>query len=206
MKQDAQLIEQIESYAQKQHIPIIESSSIMWLEQFLQDKPLLKILEIGAAIGYSALKFCSFSQAQIITIEKDPQRFAMAQQFIEQSSYADRIQLYLDDAQSDSFYQIVKQHAPYDLLFIDATKRKNQLFFQKFAPFVQTEGYIITDNINFRGLTQQSDVSSVHRRIRPMIRAISEYRSWLEQLEMYDTEFIDVGDTLAITQKKGVTM
>lgn len=193
----------IEQYAKQHHVPIIERESIEWLDTFFHDKKVKNILEIGGAIGYSSLMFTEMTGAGVITIERDEARFEQAQQNFKTYDTNNKIKMTYDDANSEDFYQLAQQYGPYDLLFIDATKRQNQVFFEKFEQLVNHGGYIITDNLNFHGLTDEASIQAAHRRIRPMLRAINAYKEWLRELDpdKFQTQFIEVGDTLAITKK-----
>lgn len=197
------LLEEMRQYATENKVPIIEPESVQWLETFLCDKEINNILEIGGAISYSTMLFQSLTGATITSVEKDDNRYQKAQTFLQKYEPAAAITFLNDDAKSEAFFETVQANAPYDLIFIDATKRNNQYFFEKFAPYLRVGGYIITDNIDFHGLTDESEeaIKKLHRRIRPMIRAIITYRNWLPTLNDFQTEFIHVGDTLAISRK-----
>lgn len=189
----------MEQFAEQNNVPIIMENSLVWLAHFFADKKITNILEIGSAIGYSALQFNRLTGAAIVGVERDETRHAKA---LENTALTDDVTIFLDDAQSDAFFKEAANKAPYDILFIDATKRQNQLFFEKFAPLVKPGGYIITDNLAFHGLAKtEAEIANLHRRIRPMIRSIIAYSEWLETLDGYTTDFIDVGDKLAITKK-----
>lgn len=198
-----ELLKMMQVYANEFKVPIIEQESVQWLETFLCDKNINNILEIGGAISYSTIYFQQCTQAKVLSVEKDEIRFQKAQEFLLQYKNQQQIMFVNDDAKSDAFFKLVQDNAPYDLIFIDATKRNNQVFFEKFSPYLKTGGYIVTDNIAFHGLADESEVEiqKLHRRIRPMVRAIIAYRKWLTELEGFKTEFIDIGDVLAITQK-----
>ena len=203
MVEKTQEMRKIEQFAQEHNVPIIMAESVEWLGTFLCDKKVHTILEIGSAIGYSALSFHHVTGATVIGVERDEQRYDEAIKNIALQQKQESIKISLDDANSEAFFETAKQHAPYDLLFIDATKRENKLFFEKFSPLVKPGGYIITDNLAFHGLAStEEEIMKLHRRIRPLVRAIIEYQDWLQTLEGYETTFVEVGDKLAITQKK----
>ncbi|MGL5042865.1 MAG: O-methyltransferase [Culicoidibacterales bacterium] len=194
------LLETIEHFAKEHKIPIIMKDSVEWLSSFLAPQRIENVLEIGSAIGYSAINFHLLTNGSVLGVEKDKERFAEA---IKNIAAFDKITIHLDDADSPEFYEKCREKAPFDLLFIDATKRNNKHFFEKFSPLVKQNGYIITDNLDFHGLVStEEDIKKLHRRIRPLVRSIIEYSQWLPTLPNFQTTFIDVGDRLAITKKK----
>ena len=197
-----ELFQDIRVYAEAERVPIIEQESVQWLDSFFCDKKIENILEIGGAIGYSALCFHTMTGANVYSVERDETRYNEAIKNIEHANKSAVIEMLYEDANGEAFYNFAKAHAPYDMLFIDATKRENHVFFEKFATLVKPGGYVITDNINFHDLTgTEEEIMQLHRRIRPMIRSIIAYKEWLPTLHDFETTFIPVGDTLAISKK-----
>lgn len=202
IKNDKEFYTDIQDYAEKHRVPIIPQESVEWLDSFLCDKEIHNILEIGGAIGYSSLCFHKMTGANVVSVERDDERFEQAVQNLAQYDHSDAITFLHADATGEEFFELAKENAPYDLLFIDATKRENKLFFENFKQFVKTGGYIITDNINFHDLTgTEEEIMKLHRRIRPLVRSIVAYREWLPTLSDFETTFIEVGDTLAVSKK-----
>jgi len=198
------LLKTMQAYATMHHIPIIEDESIQWFTQFLAQKKIKNILEIGGAIGYSTIYFQHLTQGRVVSVEKDIARYEQAQCFLRDFSAGSKIKFIHGDAKDGDFLSLALAHAPYDLLFIDATKRKNQAFFELFAPLVAHDGYIVTDNLDFRGLihADAATIAQLPRRFRPMIRAVIDYRKWLSEHEAFTTEFLTLGDGLAVSQKR----
>jgi len=195
-------LQNMRKFAENNKVPIIAAESVEWLDFFLCDKKIENILEIGGAISYSAQVFYALTGASIVSVERDDERFNIATNYLNSQKLTDVITFCHDDAASAEFFDIAVANAPYDLLFIDATKRENRLFFEKFSPLLKVGGYVITDNINFHGLTgTDEEIKKLHRRIRPLVRAIIAYRNWLPTLSTFETAFYDVGDTLAVSKK-----
>src|SRR5699024_3138515 len=106
------------------------------------------ILEIGTAIGYSALHFASAGQGiHVTTIEKDEASHETARENISESDYSSNIKTILADAKEADL-----GNAQFDFLFIDASKGNNQLFFDKYKKYLTEDALIIVDNIFVRGL------------------------------------------------------
>jgi len=120
-------IREIKKYAEDNNVPIMQDEGIEFLTNFIIKKQLKNILEIGTAIGYSAIMMCSVSNdVHVTTIERDETRYMEALKNIKKLNLEDRITLIFNDALN------VKLEDEYDLIFIDAAKGKNRDFFERF--------------------------------------------------------------------------
>ena len=97
-------------------------------------------------------------------------------------------------------YPVENLSGDYDLLFIDAAKAQSQKFFLRYVPLLKENGLIITDNMNFHGVS--IDDPNISRNLRNMLKKIQNYNDWLTNHPDYDTYFLDLGDGLAITRRK----
>lgn len=189
-------LEEIEKYAKEQNVPIMEKEGIEFLTKYIKDNNIKSILEIGAAIGYSAIKMASISDdIKVTTIERDSFRYNEAVKNIEYNNLNDRINIILGDALE------VNIEGFYDLIFIDAAKAQSIKFFEKYSPLLKDNGTIITDNINFHGLTF-SDNPAPTRNLRQLTRKIKTYLEFLENNKEYDSKYINIGDGVIVSKKK----
>ena len=190
------VINQIKDYAKKNNVPIMSDSGIKYLIDFIRENNIKKILEIGTAIGYSAIMMCSVdSSITVTTIERDEKRYLEAIKNIKRMNMEDRIDLIYKDAFD------VNLSDKFDLIFIDAAKAQNTRFFEKFESNLNNGGIIITDNMNFHGLVLQDEGKIESRNLRQLVRKIKSYKVFLEKNDKYNTTFIDVGDGIAISRK-----
>ena len=190
------VINQIKDYAKKNNVPIMSDSGIKYLIDFIRENNIKKILEIGTAIGYSAIMMCSVdSSITVTTIERDEKRYLEAIKNIKRMNMEDRIDLIYKDAFD------VNLSDKFDLIFIDAAKAQNTRFFEKFESNLNNGGIIITDNMNFHGLVLQDEEKIESRNLRQLVRKIKSYKVFLEKNDKYNTTFIDVGDGIAISRK-----
>jgi predicted O-methyltransferase YrrM len=189
------MIKAIENYAHKENIPIMEPSGINFLTSYIKKNKVKDILEIGSAIGYSAIKMVSIDDSiKVLTVERDEQRYNEAIKNIDELGYKKQIDIRLMDAfdlEIDSMY---------DLIFIDAAKAQSIKFFQKFQKNLKKDGVIITDNINFHGLTHTKEPIK-SRNVRQLVRKINNYIDFLENNEEFETKFYEIGDGITISKR-----
>ncbi len=189
-------IKRIKEYAVNENIPIMQDEGIEFLTSFIEKKEIKNILEIGTAIGYSAIMMANVNKdIHVTTIERDEKRYLEALKNIKNMGLEDRVQLLYKDAFD------VQLEDSYDLIFIDAAKAQNQKFFEQFEPYLVDHGTIITDNMNFHGLVQTNPEEIESRNLRQLVRKVKDYRTFLENHTQYKTEFLNIGDGIAVSKK-----
>ena len=190
-------IESIKNYALENNVPIMQDDGINYLTNYIKKNKIKKILEIGTAIGYSAIMMCLVdNDIEVTTIERDEKRYLEAIKNVKKFKLEDRINLIYNDALE------VKINETYDLIFIDAAKAQNTKFFEKFERNLRDGGSIITDNMYFHGLVFKDEEDIGSRNLRQLVRKVKNYTLFLEKNDKYDTEFLNIGDGLAISIKK----
>ncbi|MEH7505000.1 O-methyltransferase [Neobacillus drentensis] len=194
------LLTEMENYASVHNVPIMELSGIETMLQLLRIHHPQKILEVGTAIGYSALRMVHvLPNAQIVTIERDLERIQVAEQFINRSEHSDQITLIKGDALEVE--DAISRHAPFDVIFIDAAKGQYKKFFEIYSKYLNNDGMIITDNVLFKGLVAEPVIET--KRIRNLVKKIDEFNHWLMSHPSYDTVILPVGDGVAISKRRG---
>jgi len=191
---------EMEEYAKQNNVPIMELIGIETLLQLLRIQQPKKILEIGTAIGYSALRMVdAIDSSQVVSIERDEARYLTAVENVKKFQRESQIVLLLGDALE--LEEEVRAHGPFDAIFIDAAKGQYQKFFHLYSKFLADDGVIYSDNILFHGLVAAEKVDS--RNVRQLVRKINNYNQWLMENEEYDTAILPVGDGIAISKKRG---
>ena len=191
------IIQEMKNYASINHVPIITDDGLCYLEEYIKRNNIKNILEIGTAIGYSAICMCNISSdINVTTIERDEVRYLEAVKNIKKANLEDRIELIFHDALD------VQLDDKYDLIFIDAAKAQNGKFFEKFETNLKDKGTIITDNMNFHGLVFKDEKDIESRNLRQLVRKVKNYKEFLIENTKYETEFLDIGDGLAVSVKK----
>ena len=181
------------------NIPIMEDDSIEYISRRIKLFELNDVLEIGSAVGYSSIALAMGNdKVKITTIERDSERFLKATKNIKAFNMNERISLLFNDALE------VNIKEKYNLIIIDAAKGKNADFFNKFKYNLLPNGFIIVDNIKFHGLVGKSETIE-SKDLRSLVKKIEDFLVFLDSKEVQDeffVEILDIGDGLAVCQKK----
>ena len=188
-------LEKIKRKALEDHIPIIMDDTLEVIEKELKQNPPKKILEIGAAVGYSAMCFSEFlvEGGRIDTIERDEERIAEAKENFKKVGVQDKIKLY----EGDAVEILPTLDDKYDMVFIDAAKGKYPFFLKESLRMINEKGIIFADNILYKGYVM-SDYNK-HTQ-RTAVRNLREYIKEVSENPNLETEILEVGDGLAISK------
>ncbi len=188
-------LEKIKQKALQEHIPIIMDETLEVIEKYLKENPPKRILEIGAAVGYSAMCFSEFlaEGGKIDTIEREEERIAEAKENFKKVGVQDVITLY----EGDAVEILPTLKDKYDMVFIDAAKGKYPFFLNQALHKLNPQGIIFADNILYKGYVM-SDYNK-HKQ-RTAVRNLREYIKEVTENENLDTEILEVGDGLAVSK------
>ena len=189
-------IEQIKQKALEDHIPIIMDDTLEEVGKVLEQIKPRKILEIGTAVGYSAIRFSKYlsENGYIDTIERDKERVKEARENIRELKLENKIHIF----EGDALEVLPTLKGPYDAVFIDAAKGKYPIFLNEALRMLSKNGIIIADNVLYKGYVM-SDYNK-HKQ-RTAVRGLREFLKNLEENENLKTEILNVGDGLAISKK-----
>ena len=189
-------IDEIKKKALEDHIPIIMDDTLKTVGQILEEKKPTRILEIGTAVGYSAIRFSKYltEQGYIDTIERDVERVKEAKNNIEDLKLQDKIHIF----EGDALEILPTLTGPYDVVFIDAAKGKYPIFLTEALRMLEKNGIIIADNVLYKGYVM-SDYNK-HKQ-RTAVRGLREFLKELTENENLETKILEVGDGLAISKK-----
>ena len=186
----------LEKYASENNVPIMMKDGIEFMENYIKDNNVKTILEIGTAIGYSAIRMALIdSDIKIVTIERDENRYQEAVKNVAKFNLEKQIEIYLDDALEFSIDQ------KFDMIFIDAAKAQYIKFFEKYKNNLNDGGLIITDNLKFHGLVN-GNKENLSRNLRSLVSKIEKFIDFLKNNSEFKTEFIDIGDGIGISRKE----
>ena len=190
-------LQKIKEKALEEHIPIIMDDTLEVIEKYLNNKKPKKFLEIGTAVGYSAICFTQFlaEGGTIDTIEREHERVIEAKENIKKVGVEEKIKIY----EGDAVEILPTLENKYDVIFIDAAKGKYPFFLKEALRMLNTNGIIFADNILYKGYVM-SDYNK-HKQ-RTAVRNLREYIKEVEENPELETKILEVGDGLAISKKK----
>ena len=190
-------LEKIKQKALEDHIPIIMDDTLEVIEKELKENQPKRILEIGAAVGYSAMCFSEFlaDGGKIDTIERDEERIKEAKINFKNVGVEEKIKLY----EGDAVEILPTLNEKYDMVFIDAAKGKYPFFLKEALRMINENGIIFADNILYKGYVM-SDYNK-HKQ-RTAVRNLREYIKEVSENPNLETEILEVGDGLAISRIK----
>ncbi|MCI5699399.1 MAG: O-methyltransferase [Lachnospiraceae bacterium] len=193
-------LEELEQEALDNRIPIIRKDMQTFLKMFLAMRKPKRILEVGTAVGFSALLMCEYGEpdVQITTIENYEKRIPVARDNFVRAGREKQIKLLQGDAQD-----ILKElEGPFDFIFMDAAKGQYIFFFPELLRLLEDGGVLITDNVLQDGDIIESHFA-VERRNRTIYKRMREYLYTLTHHEQLVTSVLPVGDGITISVKTG---
>ena len=192
-----QEIENIKQKALEEHIPIIMDDTLDVIAKYLKEIEPKRILEIGTAVGYSAICFSEFLEkdGKIDTIERDNERVNEAKENIKKAGVEEKIHIY----EGDAVEILPTLNEKYDVVFIDAAKGKYPFFLKEALRMIEPNGIIFADNILYKGYVM-SDYNK--NKQRTAVRNLREYIKEVSENPNLETEILEVGDGLAISRIK----
>ena len=197
IKLNKQELEKIKQKALEEHIPIIMDETLEVIEKYLNNNKPKRILEIGTAVGYSAICFTEFlaENGVIDTIEREADRVEEAKKNIKLAEVEGKINIY----EGDAVEILPTLNQQYDVVFIDAAKGKYPFFLKEALRMIHKDGIIFADNILYKGYVM-SDYNK-HKQ-RTAVRNLREYIKEVSENPNLETEILEVGDGLAVSKIK----
>ncbi|AXI09547.1 SAM-dependent methyltransferase [Oceanobacillus zhaokaii] len=194
---------QLEEQAIRNQIPIMDSVGINFLMQLIRIKEPKRILEIGTAIGYSALRMNeAYPEADITTIERDEPRYKQALENIRIQEKQEKIHVIFDDALI-AMEKLIETGEQFNFIFIDAAKGQYKRFFELANQLLADSGLIITDNVLFRGYVASSDTDNIPKRYRKMVEKLRDYNTFIMNHPNFTSSIIPIGDGVAVSEYLG---
>lgn len=191
------MIKELKEDARRRDIPIMQDEGIEFLTTFIIKYQINSVLEIGTAVGYSAIMMALANpKLKVVTIERDEERYLEALKNVKKFDLEDRITLLFNDALN------LKLNEKFDLIFLDGAKGQNVNFFEHFERNLNEDGFIVTDNIDFHGYVKKDESEIKSRNLRGLVRKIKAYIDYLKGNTTYHTTFYEKGDGISVTTKR----
>ncbi len=189
--------EKMEEYAKQFNVPIMMKDGIEHLVNYVKNHDIQAILEVGTAIGYSAICMASLRDTITIdTLEIDEERYNEAIKNIDEAQLSNRIHVHLMDA------MLFETDKKYDLIFIDAAKAQYGKYMDHFRNNLSVNGVYYFDNLNFHGLVDEPELAK-SRGTKALVRKIKAFRDSILNDENLNCEYHpEIGDGIAIVSFK----
>lgn len=186
-------LKEMEDYAKEHSVPISQPESIRFLEIIIKIANAKKILEVGSAIGYSAIRMANAAGGEVTTIELSDEMADVAEANIESAGLSDKITLIRGDARE----VLPNIEGEYDLIFVDAAKGQYAEFFEQSKRLLKKGGIMVSDNVLYKGMTA-TDELLIHRKIT-LVRRLRSYLEMLKENKKFSTALIPIGDGVALS-------
>ena len=192
----AELLLEIKSLAHKNNVPIMQDATSEFIFSFIKKHNVKSVLEIGTAVGYSAIQFALVDESvKVTTIEIDIDRTIQAIKNVEKCGLKSRIKIINNDALACDINE------KFDLIFIDAAKAQYEKFFEKFKANLNPKGAIISDNLLFHGIVENQNLTKSYS-TKKLVRKIKRYVNFLKENIEFTTEFYKTGDGISVSKFK----
>lgn len=191
------ILSEMEKYAEENHVPIITPDIAGLLAVLIKSAGVKSILEVGTAIGYSAIHMglCAGEGFTIRTIEQNQESAAKASEFISMAGMENNIEIITGNAE-----EILKGvDGTYDMIFIDAAKGHYMDFFRDSIGKLRVGGLFVCDNVLFRGMVAER--SLLIRRKITIVKRLKKFLSYISSCEGLQTTIIPMGDGMSISCK-----
>lgn len=188
----------MEEYAQREHVPIINERGREALIRLIEEHKPHRVLEIGTAIGYSALLLAHYGaeDIHIVTLELSEERAATARCYWERSPYKNCMEIFTGDA-GEILSSLAPPPGGFDFVFIDAAKGQYADYFRKVQPLLAEKAVVVADNVLFRGYVLGEEKPP--RRYKTIVKRLREYLELVQHTPGFRTEILENGDGLAVT-------
>lgn len=195
LKPSAGYIKELEEFAKVNSVPISQPETIKLIELLIKIGNVKNVLEVGTAIGYSAIRMAESGAEHIDTIEINPAAAAYAKKSIYHMKLEDKINVIEGDAKE----VLADMSGEYDLIFIDAAKAQYNEFFKHCMRMLRRGGILFSDNILYKGMTATDELVK-HRKIT-IVKRLRKYVDMLCEIPELETDILPLGDGVAISVK-----
>ena len=187
-------LEEIELFAKENYVPIARKQTVKFMLDLIKENNYCSFFEVGTAIGYTSIILAKeFIGMRILTIEHDLNRVKIAKENFKNFEVEDRIELIAGDAINFSTRE------QFDLIFIDAAKKRNRFFLEKYLENLNPGGTIIVDNMNLEDVW----VGANENKKAHYEQVMKEFREYVKNNPLYESTFYDdIGDGIVVIKIK----
>ena len=190
------LLGELEDFAKEYSVPISQPETMRLLEVLIRIGKVKSVLEVGCAIGYSAICMINAGCEKIDTIELSADAARVAKENFKKAGMEEKITLHFGDAK-DVLHQI---DGEYDMIFMDAAKAQYQEFFPHCMRLLKKGGVLVSDNVLYKGMTATDEL--VVRRKITIVKRLRKYLEMISSNPELETTILPMGDGVALSYKK----
>lgn len=192
------ILKELEGYAEKNNVPIVQPETAKLLETLVCIKRPARILEVGCAIGYSAILMANYLKdgGSITTLEWDAETADIARKNIERAGLSDKITVICNDAKE----VLPTLTGEYDVIFLDGPKAHYIYMLNDCIRLLKKGGILISDNILYKGMV--ADDAHVIRRKITIVKRLRRFISAQMQRDELETVILPLGDGVTVAVKK----
>ena len=191
------LLSEIDRYGRAHKIPMVLDDTLKLLCDTIKSHECKRILEIGTAIGYSAIAMATYCDVEkIVTLEIDDDRYKLAKINIAKAHMEDTI----ENKKIDAFEYIKDSKEKFDFIFLDGPKGQYIKYLPYLINMLDKGGIIFADNVYFHGMV--AGQIPTPKSVMTLVRNLQKYNDAVKINNQLQTKFYDVGDGVAISIKK----
>lgn len=192
-------MEEIKKYAYDNKVPIILDDGLTFILNKIKELNIKNILELGSAIGYSAINMAKVNNdIKIVTIERNPEMFLIAKQNINKHNLENSIKIInkdIDDYDTDE---------KFEMIFVDAGKAHYLKYLEKFSKNLKKDGIMIFDNLNFHDLVYNIDGIKNKNKKRLAKKLKHFYDSVMNDVRYQVDFYKEVGDGILVLKRRNM--
>ena len=187
----------LKEYAANNHVPIIKDGGLDFIIALIKKADCKMILELGSAIGYSAIKMAkTAADIYIDTLEKNEEMYLKAKENIAKAALDDRISIYHTDIKD------FKTDKLYDLIFVDAAKAQYYNYLNQFIGNLKEDGVMVFDNIAFHGMVKDPSLTK-NRNTKALVKKIRKFKELVQEDDRFDIMiYEDIGDGILTLRRR----
>ncbi len=187
---------ELEEFAKEYNVPISQPETMKLLEVLIRVGRVESVLEVGCAIGYSAICMAKAGCKKVDTIEISEDARRVATENFKKAGLEDVITLHFGDARE----VLPTLEGSYDMVFVDAAKGQYGAFFPECMRLLKSGGLLVSDNVLYKGMTATDELVQ-HRKIT-IVRRLRQYLDMLSNMPELETSVLPIGDGVALSYKK----
>lgn len=198
-RSNGEVCDEIEEFAHQTNVPIIRKEMESFLRVLIEIKKPKRILELGTAIGYSAILMANTmsEDCRITTIENYDKRIPIAKDNFKRAGVEEKVEL----LEGDALEILQKINEPYDFVFMDAAKAQYLVYLKEIMRLLPVGGILIADNVLQDGELVESRYA-VERRNRTIHSRMREYLYEVKNMKELETTIIPIGDGITLSVRK----